>query len=173
MRAMLDRRHDLTSGGGIGAEFVSDHAPGRTAVPFEKTPQQAPGHLGVAARLHDFIEDIAVLVDGAPQPVLLAADGDHDLIEVPDVAAARLLAPEAAGVIPPEFHRPASHRLVGDDDTTFQQHLLHQAQAQRETKIQPNRVSDDRRRKSMALVTDGRLAHASPSTRTAVTPRLT
>src|SRR4051812_14074317 len=31
--------------------------------------------------------------------------------------------------------------------------------------VQPHRMGDDRRRKPMALVTDGRLAHAHPSTR--------
>jgi hypothetical protein len=63
----------------------------------------------------DLIEDIAVLIDCAPQPVLLAADGDDDLVEVPDVATAR---------------------------------------PQGKAKGQPNRMSDDRRRKSMTLVAE-------------------
>ena len=92
---------------------------------FQKTRQQAPCRLCVTSRLHDLIQDIAVLIDGAPQPVLLAADTDDDLVEMPDVMPARPLAPEAAGVIPPELHRPAPHGLIGDDDATFQQHLLH------------------------------------------------
>ena len=88
MRAMLDRRHDLAAGGGIGAELVGDHAPGRTTLPLEKTHQQALCRLGVASRLDDFIEDVAVLIDRPPQPMLAAADGDDDLVEMPDVAAA-------------------------------------------------------------------------------------
>ena len=86
VRAMLDRRHVRTPGGGIGAELVGDHASGRTALLLEKAPQQALCRLGIASRLHNFIEDIAVLIDGAPEPVLLAADADDDLVEVPDVA---------------------------------------------------------------------------------------
>jgi hypothetical protein len=53
--------------------------------------------IGVASRLDDFIEDISVLIDRPPQPMLFAADGDDDLVEVPDIAAARALALEAAG----------------------------------------------------------------------------
>src|SRR6516225_11278654 len=54
VRAMLDRRHDLTAGGGIGAELVGDHAPGRTTLLLEKTRQQALCRLGDArkGRLH-------------------------------------------------------------------------------------------------------------------------
>jgi hypothetical protein len=58
VRAMLDRGHDLASSGGIGAELVGNHAPGRTALLLEKTRQQALRCLGVASRLDDFIKDI-------------------------------------------------------------------------------------------------------------------
>ena len=102
-RAMLDRRHDLAAGGGIGAKLVGDDAPGRTTLLLEKTRQQAPCRLGVASRLEDFIEDIAVLIDRPPQTKLAAADGDDDLVEMPDVAATRLLTLEATGIIQPEF----------------------------------------------------------------------
>src|SRR6516164_6211466 len=110
VRAMLDRWQDLASGGRIGAELVGNHAPGRTTLLREKTLQQAPCCLGVASRLDDFIADVAVLIDRSPQPVLLAADADHDLVEVPDVVAARRLVLEAAGVVLTKLHRPTSHR---------------------------------------------------------------
>jgi hypothetical protein len=140
VRAMLDRGHDLAPGCGIGAELVGNHAPGRTALLLEKTRQQALCCTGVASRLDDFIEDISVLIDRPPQPMLFAADGDDDLVEVPDIAAARSLALEAAGIVAPELHRPPSHRLVGDDNAALLQHLLDQAKAQREAKVQPRRM---------------------------------
>jgi hypothetical protein len=112
---MLDRGHDLARGGGIGDALVGNHAPGRAALLLEKTRQQALSCLGVASRLDDFIEDISVLIDRPPQPTPFAADGDDDLVEAPDIAAARSLALQAARVIAPELHRPPSHRLVGDD----------------------------------------------------------
>ena len=45
--------------------------------------QQALGRLLVTSALHQHVEHDAVLIDGAPQPVLLAGDGDHGFIEVP------------------------------------------------------------------------------------------
>ena len=114
-------------------------------------------------RLDDLIEHIAVLINRPPQPVFLARDRDHDLVEVPDVAAAWRLAPEAASVRRPELQRPAADRLIGDDDAALEQHLLDQPQAQRKPEVQPDRMGDDLRRKAMAFVADG-LAHAGPST---------
>ena len=64
--------------------------------------------------------------------------------EAPDIAAARSLALETASIIAPELHRPRSHRLVRDDNAALQQHLLDQAKAQREAKVQPHRMRDDR-----------------------------
>src|ERR1700748_2974130 len=79
--------------------------------------------------------------------------------EAPDIAAARSLALETASIIAPELHRPRSHRLVRDDNAALQQHLLDQAKAQREAKVQPHRMRDDRRRKPMALLADGGRRH--------------
>jgi hypothetical protein len=113
----------------------------------------------VSRRLDDFIEDISVLIDRSPQPMLFAAADDDDLVKVPDIAAARSLALEAAGMIARELHRPPPHRLVGDDNSALVKHLLDQAKAQREAKVHPHRMRDDQRRKPMALVADGGRSH--------------
>jgi hypothetical protein len=105
--------------------------------------------------------------------MLLSGDGDDDFVEVPKVAAARPLALQAAGVIPPELQGPAPHRLVGDGDAALQKHLLHQAKAQGKAEIQPHRMGDDRRWEPMALVADGRQGHARPPTPLAAMPELT
>ena len=168
---MLDPRHDLPLGGCIGAEFIRDHLSRQAALPLQQTLQQAFGRLGVAPRLDDLIEDLAILIDGPPQPVLLAGNADHDLVQVPDVTRAWRLAPEPAGVRWPELHRPAPHSLVGYDDAMLEQHFLDQAQAQREAEVQPDSMSDDLRWKAVALVADG-LAHADPFTWLAVIPEL-
>ena len=123
-------------------------------------------------RLDDLIEHIAILIHGPPEPVLLAGNGDHDLVQVPDVAAAWRLAPEAASVSRPELQRPPADGLIGDEDAALEQHLLDQPQAQRKPEVQPDRMGDDLRRKAMAFVADG-LAHAGPSTPLALISGLT
>jgi hypothetical protein len=61
--------------------------------------------------------------------VLLAGDGDHNLVQMPDVAPAWRPAPEAAGASRAELQGSSSDGLIGHDDATLQQHLLEQPQA--------------------------------------------
>lgn len=79
---MLDVRHHLSPGCSIGAQLVGDHALRRDALLLQQPRQQALGRFGVAAVLDDLVEHIAILVDGAPQPVFPAGDGDDDLVQV-------------------------------------------------------------------------------------------
>jgi len=166
-RAMLDPWHDVTAGGSIGAQLVRNQPPRRAALPLQQALQQALGRFGIAPRLDDLVEDIAILIDGSPEPVLSVANGDHGLVEMPNIAPARPLAFEAAGVIRPELQRPPADGLIEDEDAALKQHLLNQPQAQWEPEIEPYRVRDDLGWKAMAFVADG-LGHAGPSTRLAL-----
>jgi hypothetical protein len=103
VRAVLDCWHDLAPGSSVGAELVGDYPSWSAALLAQQTFQQALGRLGVAARLDDLIKHVSVLINGSPQPVLLTRDRDHNLIQVPDVAAARPLVPEAASVLKPKL----------------------------------------------------------------------
>jgi hypothetical protein len=97
----------------------------------------------VAPALDVNIENEAVLVDGAPEPMLLPGEADDDLIEVPFVATARRSPTDPVGEFPAEFEAPLPDRLMRHRDTSGGQHLLDHGQAQREPKIQPHRVADD------------------------------
>ena len=72
MRAVIDVWHDLALGSSVGTELVSDHSSWRAALFPQEAPQQALGCRGIAARLHDLIKDVSVLVNSPPKPVLLA-----------------------------------------------------------------------------------------------------
>jgi hypothetical protein len=160
MRPVFDVWHDLTLGGRVGAELVGDHPPGWAALLPQETPQQAFGRLGVAAGLDNLIKHTAILIHRPPQPVLLARDRDHDLVKVPDIMAARSLAPETANIVWAEFQRPPTDCLIGDEDAALEQHLFNQPQAQRKTKIQPDRMGDDPKREAVTFVADG-MGHAA------------
>jgi hypothetical protein len=103
MRAVFGSWHDLTSRSCVGAQLIGDHPPRRAGLLFQQTHQQAFRRFGIAPRLDDFVEDVAILIHGPPEPVLLACNGDQDLIEMPDVAPARSLAFEVASVRGPNF----------------------------------------------------------------------
>jgi len=132
--AMLDFRHDLAPGGAVGAEFVGDHAFGRTTLLAQKPLQQSLGCSGVAADLDDFVE-------------------------MPDIAPARFLSFQPASIVQTKFHRPVPNGFVIDGDPPLEQQFFDQPQAERKSKIQPNGMGDDLRRKAVAFVADRRLGH--------------
>jgi len=86
---MLDPGHDLPLGSGVALKLVGDeHTRGSTLL-LEELAEQPFGGLLVAPALDENIENEAVLVDGAPEPMLLPGQADDHLIEVPFVATAR------------------------------------------------------------------------------------
>lgn len=66
MRSMLDSGHDLASRRSIGAQFVSDDTLRQTSLLLHQTDQETLGSLGVAPALDHLVENIAVLINGAP-----------------------------------------------------------------------------------------------------------
>ena len=75
MGPVFDRWHEVTFGRTIGAEFVGDDPLGWHALLLQQPEQQSPCSPGIAPALNDFIENVAVLIDGTPKPVLSAGDG--------------------------------------------------------------------------------------------------
>src|SRR3954462_11807469 len=65
------------------------------------------------------------------------------------VSGAAQSPPDLIGEVLAELQRPLPHTLVADNDAARGQHLLDHAQAEREAKIQPDRVADDLSGKAM------------------------
>src|ERR1700753_1006197 len=84
---VLNAGHNLPLGSAIAAQLVGDQHTGHLQLPLEQLAEQAPGGLPVAPPLDENIEKEPLLVDRAPEPMLLAGNGDGDLIQVPLVAA--------------------------------------------------------------------------------------
>jgi hypothetical protein len=141
--AVLDARHDLPLGCGVAAQLVGDQHTRRAALLLHELAEQAFGGFLVAPALDQDIENEAFLVDRAPEPVLLAGDGNDNLVEVPFVAAARGASTDAVGEFTAEFQAPLADRLISHRDATCCQHLLDHTQAQREAEIEPHRVADE------------------------------
>lgn len=113
MRAMLDAGHDFPLGSIVGPELVGDHDTRCSPLSFQQFAHQAFGRLGVSPALDENVEHEAILIDGAPKPVLFASDADDDLVQMPFVAeAAYGLLAKRVGELPSEFLRPQADRLV-------------------------------------------------------------
>jgi hypothetical protein len=172
VRAVFDVWHDLTSGGRVGAELVGDQPPGWAPLLFQNASQQALGGLGVAPDLDNLVEHVSILINGPPQPVFLASDGDRDFVEMPDIPTVWSLTPEAASVIRPELQSSPADGLLGHDDAALEQHLPDQPQTQWKSDVQPDRMGDDLGREAVTFLADG-LGHADLSTRPTILPELT
>ncbi len=78
------------------------------------------------------------------------------LVQVPARARLRPLLPQAPGDGRPELQHPAPDRLVGHLEPALREQVFDIAVAERETRVEPDRVLDDHRRKLVAGVGDRR-----------------
>src|SRR5712671_4996934 len=108
----------------------------------------------VAAALNQHVENLALVIDRAPQVHLPAGDPDHHLVEVPPVARAWALPSKPSGKAGPEFQNPAPHRFIRNLQAALGEELFDIPVAQCEPEIKPDRMLDDRRREAMSAVGD-------------------
>ena len=86
---------------------------------------------------------MTVLIDRAPQVMMLALDGQHHLIEMPFVSALRLAPAQRTGIPLAELQRPLTDRLVRDGDAATGHQFFYVAKAQRKSEVEPHYVTDD------------------------------
>src|SRR3954465_5245237 len=97
MPPVLDRGHDLTLGGAVAGQLVRDQDTRGPALLFQQLAEQALGGPLVAPALDENGEREAILVDGPPEPMLLAPDRQAHFVQVPLVARAWQLAADLVG----------------------------------------------------------------------------
>lgn len=112
MREMPDRGTKFSSRCSIGFQLVSDHATEAHPLPFQKPGQQISGCFGVATGLQDFVENIAILIDCARQPVRLSTAHDLHFVQMPNSARLGLPASQGAGIGCTELQALSTDRLV-------------------------------------------------------------
>jgi len=121
---MLDTGHDLPLRGPARAHLVGAHGPWRSPLLLEPLLHEPRGSFGIAATLYQDIEDKAVLIDCAPEPVFLATNCDDTFVEMP-FASERTsrTAADISGKLASEFLRSNADRLVRCDDPTCRQQI--------------------------------------------------
>ena len=117
---------------------------------FKQLPQQFRRCSLVAPSLHKKVENLAFVVDRAPQPEPPARNHHGHLVEMPTRCWPRASTAKFSGEQRSEFQDPSPHRFVGDIQSALREQIFDVAIAERETDIEPNGVPDDRRRKLMA-----------------------
>src|SRR5262245_36606393 len=124
MLAMFHTRQDLALGRAVALQFVRDDHPWHVGQALEQLLEEFLGGVLVPPTLHQYSQNVAVLIHGPPQIVTLAVNGEKDLIKMPCVAWLRTTAPEPIRIRLAEFATPLPDRFVGDDDPSGEQQLL-------------------------------------------------
>src|SRR5215213_619840 len=113
---MPDRGHHLVFRGAVARQLVRDHDTRGPALLLQQLPEQALGGPLVPPALDQNVEHEAILVDGPPEPVLLASNLHLDLVQVPLVSGTGQPASDLVGEGLAELARPLAHGLVADRD---------------------------------------------------------
>ena len=95
----------------------------------------------VSSALDQDVENEAILIDGAPEPVLLARDRNDDLIHMPFVAASGRTLTDLIGERLAELLPPLAHGLISHANPARRQHFLDHAKNSRETENRAKRHS--------------------------------
>ena len=78
----------------------------------------------VPAFLKKYIDDVSILVYGAPKVVTLAVDGDKYFIDVPIVTQPTVTPFQRSPIARPELEAPALDRLEGYFEAAFSKEVL-------------------------------------------------
>jgi hypothetical protein len=76
---------EIPEGGAVGPQLVGHNQPGREALLSEKFAHQLRGSPPVSPRLDQDIEDLALVIDGAPQIHSPSSDAHDHLVQMPPV----------------------------------------------------------------------------------------
>src|SRR5215471_9518493 len=159
---MFHPRQDLALGRAVALQLIGDNDAWDVLQPLEQLTKELLRRLLVPAALHQNIQHVVVLIDGAPQVMALPVDGQKHFVQVPLVTWPGSSVLQLIGVCLSKLEAPLADGLVGHIDAAFEQQLLHVAVAQREAIVKPDPMADDLTWKAVVLVTLGvsRRGHA-------------
>ena len=75
--------------GGVGAQLVGDQQFRHETLLLEQLAHQPQRRPGVPSTLNQHVENLALVVDGAPEIRPLAGDAHHHLVQMPAIARPR------------------------------------------------------------------------------------
>ena len=125
---------------------------GGRACPFNRLRKIRLAAFRITARLDEDIEYITILIYRVPEVLAFALYLYENLVQVPRVTETTLSTLQSPSVFRSELDAPKSDRFIGNGDAALSQQVLDIAKAQAESVVQPDRVADDFRRKSISAV---------------------
>src|ERR1700681_1559690 len=91
---MMTAEAEVPQRGAVRAQLVGGHPLGREALFPQQLARELDGRAAVSPALKQHVEDLAFMVNRAPEIHPLASDPDHHLVEVPAIARPRTALPQ-------------------------------------------------------------------------------
>ena len=158
-RVVGDTGHDVPLGHSVAAQLVGHETTRFLSLTLQEFSEESPRRPPVPTGLDEKVNQVTVLVHGAPQILALTGDRDEDFVQQPRISESTLTSLQPPGVIGAELPAPLPNRFVRHDDAAFGQQILDIPEAQAVSVIQPDGVADDFRRKAMPKVAGSSNVH--------------
>lgn len=136
----------------ITAQLVGDYLPSLGSMTSNQPAEKPLGSPRIPSILHKYIDDIAILVNGAPQILLFSPDPEKDLVDIERISESPVFASQSPRELWSELGAPEADRLEADRDALFGQQVFNLSVAHIESAIQPNCIADDVGWETVALV---------------------
>ena len=155
---MVAGKPELPEGSAVRAQLVSRHLFRREALLAEQLAHEPDSCALVSSALNQDLEDLALMIDRAPQVHMPAGDPDDHFVEMPAITRSRTAPSQSPGDRRSEFEHPTANALVGNVEPALGKQLLNIAIAQAEPEVQPDGMLDDDRREAMPTKESGCMA---------------
>jgi len=149
---MVAGKPEMPEGSAVRAQLVGRHLFRREALLAEQLAHEPDSCALVSSALNQDLEDLALMIDRAPQVHMPAGDPDDHFVEMPAITRSRTAPSQSPGDRRSEFEHPTANALVGNVEPALGQQLLNIAIAQAEPEVQPDSMLDDDRRKAMPTI---------------------
>ena len=152
-------RHDDPVRGAVAPKAIGDEAVRDTAAPLEQLAKELRGGVAISAGLEQDVDELAVLVDGPPEVLTLAADCHEEFVQMPRVADWPRPTPEPPCVGRTEGLAPVPDGLVRHCDGALGEDVFDVAEAEGEAVVEPDGVADNRWREPVAWIVRDIVGH--------------
>ena len=153
--AVFHARQELALGGAVALALIRDDHSWEVPTPLEQLAEERLRSGLIAMALDQDIQHVPVLINGPPEVVPFAVDGEEDFLQMPLIARSRTPASQLIGIGPPKLPAPMAYGFIGQHDPVCGHQFFNIPIAQAEAKVEPDTVIDNLRRKPMALIWTG------------------
>ena len=143
----------------IALQFVGDDPERFLTLAPNQSAQESLACTLIAARLQQNVDHVTVLVDGTPEILQLAVDSKEDLVQMPVVAESALAPLQFPDILCAKLLTPQPNGFIGYEDAAFRQKILDVSEAQAETMVGPDPITDDLGRETVTVITGSGAFH--------------